>query len=520
MSIFNSVPIRKPKKNAFDLSFENRLTADFGQLIPVLCEPVLPGDIFRIKTESLVKLDALLAPVMSRIDVYLHYFFVPNRLIFNDWENFITGGVNGTLTPQLPTANMNTLKLYIGSGSNGVGDLCDYLGIPQLPPTVNSNTVINVLRFNAYQKIYDDWYRDELLDTSDFFVMSGGLQSYSSYSKIFTLRTRAWSKDYFTSARTNTQLGNPVSLPLSGTLPVTGQPSFVQTDGGTPASGPVSILPNGYLMDSSSPAESLKITNGLTAALTNAGITVNDLRRSIRLQEWQEKNMLGGNRYIENIFAHFGVRSSDGRLQRSMFLGGTKNPVLISDVDQTSATASGQTALATRAGKGTSAGASQYIKFKSEEHGYLMCILSILPKAGYHQGINRDMLKLNRFDFAWPEFANIGEQEIDPRELYFNGAESTSPTAWGYQSRYSEYKFRHNEIHGLFRTSLNYWHNSRIFSSLPGLNSNFVHMNDTTGATGQNRIFAVTSNSGHFYVQLYHDFKAIRPLPKYGIPSI
>lgn len=233
--------------------------------------------------------------------------------------------------------------------------------------------------------------------------------------------------------------------------------------------------------------------------------------------------MRGGNRYIESIFHHFGVRSSDARLQRAEFLGGVKKPIMISDIPQTSATDESVSAQGNLAGKGTSVSGGKYINYKAEEHGFIMCIMSIMPTTAYMQGIPRMFAqRFDRFDYAWPEFSNIGEQEVYDYELYAPGvvSEGSSKNVFGYQSRYADMKYSAPEVHGEFRNTLDYWHNARIFGSKPSLNSDFIHPS-VSGAKSMNRIFAVTdAEFGHFYCQFYHDIKVLRRLSKYGIPSI
>jgi hypothetical protein len=248
-------------------------------------------------------------------------------------------------------------------------------------------------------------------------------------------------------------------------------------------------------------------------------VTINDLRRSIKLQEWLEKNARGGARYIEQIFSHFGVKSSDARLQRVEFLGGGKTPVVISEVLQTSATQApeiAETPLASMAGHGISVGSThEFTKF-FEEHGIVMGIMSVMPKTAYQQGTPRMFTKFDKFDYYFPEFAHLGEQEIKNKEIYTTNDATYNEGTFGYTPRYAEYKYRESRVCGDFRSNLNFWHLGRIFSSAPNLNSAFVHPDPTT----LNRIFAVTDdNTQHLWCQVYHDIKAIRPMPKFGVPS-
>ena len=561
MSLFTEVVAKVPKRNAFNLSFESLLTAEFGQLIPVSCKEILPHDSIRQSTEVVVKTAPMLAPIFSRIDLYLHYFFVPCRLLQSDWEDFITTGVDGlsdNMNP--PYLDLDDAILYSdGQGSATAivdGSLADYLNLPKVSAAEITaagigNLPINMLPFLCYQKIYSDWFKDELLDQFEFEPIQGGNMSASDGEMAMTMRYRSWKKDYFTSARPNTQLGAAIPIPISGSLAsdgplrlgsdntqrVTGYiPKFATStsredmgQGVTPryinvmGSVPTSNLDDGL------GSQYLYYGDGIS--LDSAGIDVNDLRRALRLAQWQERNMRGGNRYIENIYHHFGVKSSDARLQRSELLGGRKIPIVISEVTQQSNTTayedtSGEvvnsTPLGQLAGKAGSVGNSGRIKWHAEEHGFIMCLASIMPKAGYMQGLPRMYWRQSYLDYAWPLFGNLGEQEVYNGEIYLPQAKAAD--AFGYQSRYAEYKFSPNEVHGAFRSSMAYWHNARIFDSAPNLNNDFVQLNggqDDSTNQGQNRIFPTLPDGyGHFYLHMFHDIRVVRALPKYGIPSI
>lgn len=560
MSLFTKVINKVPRRNAFNLSNENHLTANFGQLIPVMVKEVIPGDKFKVHTESVVKLAPMQAPAMSRIDVYFHYFFVPNRLVYSNWENFITGGERGQFmpdNPMSPTLTDQPVAPFFDIVKAAAGGYCvpcslaDYMGIPTLeaPVSVTDLPPINALPFLAYHKIYSDWFRDEMLNVNEFQSYGDGEISQEFYPALFEIHNRAWKKDYFTSARPDTQLGSPVQIPLSGNITASSPFRFASPlyNGAQPisnvqnASETEDVVVLGEDMKATelffkqsqiAPTSTSKIFYADGLSLDEASIDVNSLRRALRLQAWEEKNMRGGNRYIENIFNHFGVKSSDARLQRSQFLGGRKIPVVVGEVLQSVDTqyndSYGQSVmpLGTRGGVASASGRSQDIKFFAEEHGFLLCIMSIMPHASYMQGIPRFLGdRWNRFSYAWPEFGNLGEQEVFNWELYLSKLQnSNNDGTFGYQSRYAEMKFGLNEVHGEFKTSLKFWHTAREFGSRPNLNLNFVNMNgyDSDTADGINRIFAVNSNqlASHFYCHLYNDVKVLRLLPKYGIPSI
>lgn len=554
MGLYNTITVKKPKKNAFGLSLENHLSTDFSKLTPVLVKEVLPGDSFRVHTEAVIKLAPLLSPVMSRIDAYFHYFFVPNRLLYKGWEDFITGGLKGEVpdgtldSPVAPYVKLETLRqrAYLVNGT-----LADYMGLPQASPSGDAFTnipPISVLPFLAYQKIYSDWFRDEFLEADDEFEpVDGGEVSSQDLANIMQIRSRAWKKDYFTSARPETQLGPEQAIPIVGNIVADGPFRFSTKIGNNSnryvsaigtlaeASGTDDYLvPLQNLSDINSPGglgTAMRYGDGLS--LDDAEILINDLRRGLAAQRWKETSMRGGNRYIESVFAHFGVRSSDARLQRSQFLGGRKIPIVVGEILQNVDTSqasdvygTGSAPLGMRGGVANASGRTKNIHLYAEEHGFFICLLSIMPHASYMQGIPRMFAnRVSRFDYPWPEFTNIGEQEVFNYELYAGrGSEASgNDGVFGYQSRYAEFKSSFGEIHGDFRDSLRFWHNARIFANRPNLNKSFVHLDGTSAdADGQNRIFAVVDNSmvDHFYCHLYHDIKAVRCLSKYGVPGI
>lgn len=521
-SIFSAIQVRKPSKNKFNLSHEKKMTGRMAELIPIYLQEVVPGDSFRVKTEILVRLNPLIAPIMHRVDVTTHYFFVPNRLIWANWEEFITGGTEGTSNPTAPYLVYNqTNKAFFN-----IATLADYFGIPTVldAQTVTNPINISALPFAAYQKVYCDYYRDQTLQPETVFNLQDGDNS-ADIGELATLRLRCWEKDYFTSALPFAQRGPESLMPLEGTGSVTYLDSAIAvTDvGGIPASGNVNLGAAGALHDSAN--TNITLHNIDEVVLTNSGVSINDLRRSIRLQEWLEKNARGGARYVEQIMSHFGERSPDARLQRPEFLGGGRNPVIISEVLSTvtteDPTSSDELPLGTMGGHGISFGRTNGFSKKFVEHGFVIGIMSVLPRTGYQQGINKQFSRFDRFDYYWPEFANIGEQEIKLKELYYNPAAAGTPEAtFGYQSRYAEYKYTPGSTHGSMRDTLNFWHMNRIFGSAPALNDAFVESNPTT------RVFAVVESPGAgiqpqtLLFQIFNKVDALRPMPYFGTPSI
>lgn len=521
MSIFSKISARRPKKNKFDLSHERKMSIAIGKLIPILVQDVVPGDSFRVNSEIFLRMAPLLAPIMHRINVYTHYFFVPNRLVWNEWEDFVTGGKDGTAQPVSPYFVPG--EVGVNNGLYTVGTLFDYMGLPPIKPGQWKEGMpkISSIPFRAYQLIYNEYYRDQnLSDPVDISLTSG--QDHVSQS-IITLRNRAWEKDYFTSALPWPQRGGDVMLPFEGEATVNYKAqSVVRARGSGQIMTQVGHIINGLEGLSndqgSGTVTPIRVDNIDSVDIDGTSVTINELRRSVKLQEWLEKNARGGARYIEQILSHFGVKSSDARLQRPEYLGGGRQPVTISEVLQTYQDEDVQSnPLGTMGGHGVSVGKTNGFKAFFEEHGYVIGIMSVLPKSAYQQGIPRHFTRETKFDYYWPEFAHIGEQEIKNKEVFFQGDAINyydPEGTFGYAPRYSEYKYMPSTVHGSMRDSLAYWHLGRIFSNPPVLNENFV----MTKPNDFKRIFAVEDEE-HMYVQLYNKVDALRPMPYFGTPS-
>jgi hypothetical protein len=513
-NIFNSIQLKKPKKNFFDLTHDVKLSTNMGQLTPVLTLEVVPGDSIEIGCESIIRFAPLTAPVMHRMDVSMHYFFVPNRILWPNWEAFITNnGPNGTgpniVAPYISTSSFSAS--YQGpTQANNADKFADYMGIPP-GPTVGSGTFgkVSALPFAAYQCIYNEYYRDQnLIAPIDYKLIDGdNSTTFDRIRELCNIRNRAWEHDYFTASLPFAQKGAAVDIPLGA---VNGDANIYNNLGSTTVLTGSAGSPT--VIDDANPGltDLWAQTDGLTVEPT----TINDLRRAYRLQEWLEKNARGGTRYIESILSHFGVKSSDSRLQRPEYITGVKTPVVISEVLNTSG-AEGELPQGNMAGHGISVSSGKSGRYYAEEHGYIIGIMSVMPKTAYQQGIPRTYLKLDPLDYFWPSFANIGEQEVKVNELYAYTANADD--TFGYVPRYAEYKYMPSRVAGDFRTSLDYWHLGRIFASEPTLSQEFIECvpEDTE------RIFAVTDpDAQKLYCHVLNKIKAVRPMPKYGTPTI
>lgn len=503
MNIFNESQGFRPKKNKFDLSQDKKMSFQMGKLYPMLLEEVLPGDKFRVKSEIMIRLAPMIAPIMHRVNVYTHYFFVPNRILWDEWEDFITGGKDGTsapVPPYIPVTNAN--KADFGNKS-----LADYLGVPDLITGGASMAInLNALPFRGYQTIYNEYYRDQTLSPEIAVTKTGGAVSVGEQGALKSLRNRAWEKDYFTSALPWAQRGPEVTIP--GTTINT---AYDATTGIPKQTTSIGSDSNGLLEDD---------TFGKVTLGDGAGNTINDLRRSVKLQEWLERNARGGARYIEQLLSHWGTAPNDARLQRPEYLGGGKQPIVISEVLNTAGAGEGGPVLepvGEMAGHGISVGANNGFSKTFEEHGFVFGIISVIPRSGYMNGLHKKWSRTDKLDYAWPEFAQIGEQEILNREVFLNGADGVNQTGtFGYTPRYSEYKYGMSTVHGEFKNTLDFWHLGRKFAALPTLSQSFI---ECTPADTK-RVFAVTdTDTDDLYCQIYHDISALRSLPYYGTPS-
>lgn len=501
-NLFNSIQLYKPKKNVFDLSHDFKFSGDMGNLIPIMVNECVPGDSYTISCEAMVRFAPMLAPIMHRVDVSMHYFFVPNRILWDNWEKFIVD--SSDTAPVQPFINWDENR------SNSFGKFVDYMGVPPVPSGAIYQA-ISALPFAAYQCVYNEYYRDQNLITPVPYKLVDGNNA-SNDANLLTLRRRAWEHDYFTASLPFAQKGNAVDIPIAGIendIPVVFNQAVTAANQVDTNLGLIGI-------NNINPAVGSGPVGALFAQTSTADVqpgTINDLRRAMRLQEWLEKNARGGTRYVENILTHFGVKSSDARLQRPEYITGIKSPVVISEVLNTTGEQSGLP-QGNMAGHGISVTSGKYGKYFCEEHGYIIGIMSVMPKTAYQQGIPRTYLKKDALDYFWPSFANIGEQEVQKQELYAYTANAQN--TFGYVPRYAEYKYMPSRVAGEFRTSLDYWHLGRKFATEPSLNQQFIECDPAS----TKRIFAVEEGADSLYCHVYNKIRAVRPMPKFGTPML
>lgn len=534
-NLFKQVPAPKVSRNLFDLSHEVKMSGKFGFLYPILCCETLPGDNFRDTMNCFLRFAPLLSPVMHRCDVTSHFFFVPNRLLTDVWESFITGGQDGTEEPVLPY--VTAAGLYASAPEFiQKGSVWDYLGLPVhvsggSAPT--STERISVLPFRALGKIWNDYYRDPNFDDEidlhtdlEGNVNAVTVDGNAEIVNPFVFR-RAYEKDYFTSALPWAQRGTQVLLPMSvvvdrAVLTATGEP--------VGASGDIMHNINSFLLtdvDGTPPPGGAQIH----LIGDNAETTINDFKRALAVQQWMESNARGGARYVEQIEGHFDVRVPDYRLQRAEYLGGGKQPVQITEVLATGggSVGLGDAPVGEMSGHGISVGRTNRFSYRCEEHGFVVGFLSVTMRTAYFQGIPKMFSRDDKFDYAWPELAHLGEQEILSKELFYSfvvADDDNNNAIFGYTPRYSEYKFQNDRVAGDFRDNLGFWHLSRNFLTRPILGATFTGIHEEGDAGGDfieedmRRIFAVQDGTDYLWMQLYHHLTVKRPLPYFGVPRI
>lgn len=502
------------KRSKFSLSHNKLLTCKMGQLIPVSWFEALPGDTIQQATSALIRCAPLVTPVMHPVHVRFHHWFVPNRLLWTNWQDFITGGADG---------NNASVHPYITFASApAVSSLADYLGIPTAS---FSSFPFSALPFRAYALIWNEFYRDEDLQTK----LTVSLADSSDTTTSIALQNVSWEKDYLTSTRPWALKGPSVTLPLGTSAPVKTSVSaqvtgaqeaahFLSTSGGAAASLSLGTDASSKLLaltQSGTPGSNLYPSN-LYADLSGASaIDINTVRHAFAVQRFEEARARYGSRYTEYL-RYLGVRSSDARLQRPEYLGGGRQTIQFSEVLQTGGTSTGaQTGVGTMAGHGISAVRTNRYRRFFEEHGIVMTLMSVRPKTMYSQRVDRSFLRgmtvyagINgtKEDYWQRELQHIGQQQV-------NGVETDvsvgAGTGFGYQDRYDEYRRLESSVAGLFRSTLNTWHLSREFGSTPSLNSTFVSCVPST------RVFADTS-ADNLYVMSHHQIQARRLVSREG----
>lgn len=495
------------KRYLHNLSHYKLLSCDMGELVPIAWERVIRGDSFRHSTSLLLRCSPLLSPVMHPVHVRIHHWFVPYRLIWDEWEDFITGGPAGTSAPTHPTINFP-------SGGPEVGTLADYLGVP-CDVVQTGGIDVNALPFRAYALIWNKYYRDQDLQSELVIDETSGADTTTNVN----LQQCAWEKDYYTAARPWPQKGPQVTIPLGDTAPIVGLGMGGAGNAIAGPSGTVKIpggtttyanyfaagegVGGGYSLymsaDQSGAAGRPNFYTDLSAA---TGIPVIELRQYLAQQRFQEERSKFGSEYVD-FLRYYDIIPSDARLQRPEYLGGGRQTIQFSEVLQTAD--DGENPVGQLRGHGISAMKSnRYQKF-FEEDGIMMSLMSVKPKTMYYQGLMKKFIPETKLDYFQKEFAAIGQQEVLNKEIQ---AAHTDPNGiFGYNDRYYEFKTGISTIAGEFRTTeLNYWHMARDLPTNSALNATFVSCVPTE------RTFAIPSNDV-LWIMARHNLRARRAVP-------
>lgn len=567
---FSQIPNSPIQRSIFDRSHDYKTTMDAGYLIPFFLDEVLPGDTFKLRVNAFVRMNTLIAPFMDNVFMDTFFFFVPTRLVWDNWQRFCgekknPGDSTDFLIPSLSGTNTFTN-----------GSIFDYMGLPTDVSLDPANTPINALPFRAYNLIYNEWFRDENLIDSITVLTNDGPDPVSNY----TLRKRAKRHDYFTSALPWPQKGPSVEVGLSGNAPVKGFDKSTNWVFGTPnGSNPAGYLAgigNNYnglddnislrgwinqemftsggdgsvvqfenlgswgnqpliVKDPSDESnyhpitgifsKDFSFTGALTPSTPNSvyadlsgvnSISINDLRQAFQIQKFYEKWARGGSRYTETLRVMFNVISPDARLQRPEYLGGTHSRVNVVPTAQTSSTdsVSPQSNLSAFGVLGDSA---HGFNKSFVEHGYVIGLVCLRADITYQQGLNRMWSRRQLFDFYWPTLAHLGEQVVYNKEIYTQGTADDNGV-FGYQERYAEYRYKPSMITGKLRSTdaqtLDVWHLAQKFDSLPKLNQDFIEENPPIA-----RVIAV-QNEPQFFADFWFDLKTSRPMPVYSVPGL
>jgi hypothetical protein len=506
---FSRVPRADIQRSTFNRSHGLKTTFDAGYLVPIFVDEVVPGDSFNLRAHGFGRLATPIYPVMDNLYVETFFFFVPNRLIWDNWEKF-----NGAQDNPGDSTSYLVPQLTLGSGVSIAGDsLYDYMGLP----TGVNGIAFNNLHGRAYNLCYNEWFRDENLQDSVTVDKGDGPDNISDY----TLLKRGKRHDYFTSCLPWPQKGDAVNLPLGSKAELA-----AETIAGTNVDGEYINLNRNSSGDYYTTTTTTYGQAGSAmpvgeiaayADLANAtAATINQLREAFQIQRLYERDARGGTRYTEILQSHFGVTSPDARLQRPEYLGGGKTPVSMQPIPQTSST-DATSPQGNLSAMGTVGVQGHGFSKSFVEHGVIIGMACVFADLTYQQGMNRMWSRRDRWDFYWPALAHLGEQAVLNEEIYTQGT-SADQDVFGYQERYAEYRYKPSQITGKMRSnasgSLDVWHLSQDFSSVPVLNASFIEENPPI-----DRVVALPTEPDLLF-DWYFDMKCTRPMPTYSVPGL
>jgi hypothetical protein len=518
---FSEVPRADIPRSTFNRSHGLKTTFDADWLVPILVDDVVPGDTFNVNVTHFARLGSpLVHPLMDNLYLEQFYFFVPYRLVWQNWEKFVGAREDPTDSIDYTIPKLGTGSAVDLTAGTVFTNLCDYMGLPHVASADLGD--FSSLPFRAYQLIWNEWFRDQNIQNSKPVPVNNGPDAGSTD---FELLRRGKRHDYFTSCLPWPQKGDAVDLPLGTSAPIaydtatsvsTGDPVWARELGSSATYRTIRSTTPPAATDFSGTGSPFPATGTLVADLSGAtAATVNDLRLAFQTQRLLERDARSGTRINETILAHFGVTVPDFRVQRPEFLGGGSSIIGNTEVPNTSDTASKE--QGELAAYGRSSGQTGFTK-SFVEHGIVIGLANVRSDITYSQGAERYWFKDTRYDFYYPVLAQIGEQAVLNREIFYQNT-SADDDVFGYQERYAELRYKPSRITGLFRpdhaSTLASWHLSEDLASLPTLSGSFIRSNT---ATPLDRALSVPSEP-QIIADFFFDMKCARPMPLYGVPG-